>query len=175
MKRGSIGSWLVSGVLLLMTGPLHATSWSLPQADVGEAIGLLCGRLIESVTRQPEELSFLESQYELALNDLREGRASIDAGAAVGLGLACGRLIESVARLPDAREMMEELYARACRAPIEALPRSPWASDIALGQAQVWDRYLEAIARQPDRTAELGSVKDACLLDIDGLRRPARR
>lgn len=176
MKRHTRLHALVLGIACLgATGASVAQPTALPQLDTGEAVGLLCGRLIEGAARQPELIPDLEAAYERARADITTGRPSLVSRPAVGLGLGCGRLIEGATRQPELIGSLTALYERACLAPILALPRLPRTADISLGKAQVWDRYLEAFARVagfdaiPEIQMEIEALRDRCLADIDGL------
>jgi F0F1-type ATP synthase membrane subunit c/vacuolar-type H+-ATPase subunit K len=163
---------LVAGILLGSTGAAAQNGqWlrGLPQAGVGEAIGLVCARLIELSARLPEDVDLWKQLYADAVADLRSHPIISDSSAALGLGLACGGLLEAVARNPAFESQLQDLYDDQCKPEILSLPRSPLMVNVALGSSQVWDRYMEGVSRNPELTPKLTDIRDECLADIRAL------
>jgi F0F1-type ATP synthase membrane subunit c/vacuolar-type H+-ATPase subunit K len=163
---------LVAGILLGSTGAAAQNGqWlkGLPQAGVGEAIGLVCARLIESSAEKPGQVELWKQIYADAVEDLRSHPIISDSSAALGLGLACGGLLEAVARNPELESQSQELYDDQCKPEILSLPRSPLMVNVALGSSQVWDRYMEVVLRNPELEPKLTEIRDACLADIRAL------
>lgn len=163
---------LVTGILLGSTGAAAQNGqWlrGVPQAGVGEAIGLVCVRLLKSSARLPEQVDLWTQIYADAVADLRSHPIIGDSSAALGLGLACAGLLDAVARNPAFESLSQDLYDNQCKPEILSLPRSPLIVNVALGSSQVWDRYLEGMSRNPELEQKLTEIRDACLADIRAL------
>lgn len=171
MNKGRLAPLMAAACLFYSVDVVHAETQQSLQVDTGEAVGLLCGKLIEGSARAPELTPLLISRYEAALSDVLEGRQSVQSRAAVGLGIACGQVIAAYARQPDLDRWIMSLYTQWCLTTIQELPRTARPADIAMGKAHVWTQFLEALARVPELAQGLESTRDACLLHIDELSR----
>jgi F0F1-type ATP synthase membrane subunit c/vacuolar-type H+-ATPase subunit K len=140
-----------------------------PQQGLGEAIGLLCGSLIDQSARNPELLPDLMISFSGAVTDLMSYRASRDSGVVAGLGYVCERVMEGGARQPEFFDQAISIYRDNCKPLLDALPRKAPIDNIATASSRVWAIFLETSARQPEAAIPLSEFRDECLADVRAL------